>query len=183
MITLVLFGVFSENVSEKEITDSTYHFIPSKTSSVLCSTGLNAVYGGHTGDGEVVPTIPVSEGSSEMITFGELLTALEQVESGGNPDAIGDDGLAFGSLQIHYETVLFVNRIYGFQYRHTDCFDPSISRNIAIHYLRYWGEQYEKKASKTPSAETYCRIWNGGGLGWQVESTIPHWNKVKECLK
>ena len=110
----------------------------------------------------------------------KLIAVLMMIESGGNPNEIGDNGKAVGILQIHKIVIDDVNRIYGTDYRYDDRTDVKHSDSICRLYLAYWGDKYEQEMDMKPSLETYARIWNGGPRGWNKKSTIKYWNKVKE---
>ena len=111
-----------------------------------------------------------------------LIAALIFVESGGNPNAIGDRGRAIGVLQVHREVVTDVNRLYGTQYSHQQMTNPVKARQVAALYLQYWGRAYERQTGKRPSPEVLARIWNGGPAGWRKNSTLPYWKKVRQTL-
>lgn len=103
-----------------------------------------------------------------------LLDAIEQVESGGDPNAIGDNGEAVGAYQIHKIFVRDVNRILGRkEYEYDDRLDRNKSRQMAEIYLRHYGG----------TAEEMSRKFNGGPQGHKKESTKKYWLKVKEYLK
>ena len=59
---------------------------------------------------EKVADIPQNAPLSEY-GFEDLMDAIEQVESGGNANAVGDGGAAIGAFQIHKIYVDDVNRI------------------------------------------------------------------------
>ena len=108
-----------------------------------------------------------------------LLAALIAVESGGDHTAVGDGGRAIGVLQIHAGVCKDVNRVYGFNYKHSDMRCPNKSRVVCVHYLRH----YMKHSGETPSYELAARIWNGGPRGHKKSATDPYWKKVKQQLR
>ena len=103
----------------------------------------------------------------------DFIPALIQVESEGNPRALGKNNDR-GILQITPILVKEVNRISGSTYTHDDAWDPE--KSIEMFYIiarKYCPEQdFEKMA----------RIWNGGPKGHTKECTIIYWNKVKNEL-
>ena len=113
----------------------------------------------------------------------KLIDALIMVESGGDNNAIGDNGKAKGCLQIHDCVVQDINNNYGCSYIHDDCFSRGKSVALCRMYLSLWGDEYERITGEQPSDEVLARIWNGGPRGWQKQSTVPYWNKVKFILK
>ena len=117
---------------------------------------------------------------NELIAF--LIPFLIAVESGGNDKVIGDDGKAFGCLQIHEICVKDVNRIYKTVYTHLDCFDRQKSIEICKLYLSYWGKRYEKRTKKKVTLEVLARIWNGGPRGDEKAITKKYWLKVEKVI-
>lgn len=103
----------------------------------------------------------------------DFIPALIQVESEGNPRALGKNNDR-GILQITPILVKEVNRISGLAYTHDDAWDPE--KSIEMFYIiarKYCPEQdFEKMA----------RIWNGGPRGYTKECTVVYWNKVKNEL-
>lgn len=103
----------------------------------------------------------------------DFIPALVQVESRGNPNALGNNNDR-GILQITPILVKEVNRISGLTYTHDDAWDPE--KSIEMFYIiarKYCPEQdFEKMA----------RIWNGGPHGHTKDYTVAYWNKVKNEL-
>lgn len=110
-----------------------------------------------------------------------LLRAITYVESRGNNSAIGDGGLAFGSLQIHKGVVLDVNRVYGTNYTHQDAFDRSKAVDMFRKYLAIYA--VERRLGREPTLEDKARIWNGGPNGFRKDATRRYWEKVKVALE
>ena len=105
-----------------------------------------------------------------------LILALIMVESGGDPNAIGDKGLAVGVLQIHPIMVRDVNRILGKdKYSLDDRYDRDKSIQMCKVYLTHYG--------KDKTTEQLARIWNGGPRGHLKEATKKYWIKVRRELK
>ena len=103
-----------------------------------------------------------------------LLPAIEQVESGGKSDAVGDGGKAVGILQIHPIMVEDCNRIVG-EKRFTlaDRLDPAKSREM----FRIYSDHYAKG-----NTEKAARNWNGGPNGHKKSATLAYWSKVKAAM-
>jgi len=138
----------------------------------------------------------------------DLLNAIEQVESGGDSNAVGDGGAAIGSFQIHKIYVDDVNRILIiwrdklneiFANYHTLHPDPNNIKSFDFEPYTY-EDRYNKKHSRfmvfvyltyyTPFNDNYdidiekaARIHNGGPAGYKKESTKPYWQKVKRELE
>jgi type IV pilus biogenesis protein CpaD/CtpE len=104
-----------------------------------------------------------------------LVKAVEQVESGGKTNAIGDGGKAVGCLQIHPILVKDVNRILGKQkYTLKDRKNRQKSREMFKIYVNHY--------AKGKSDEVKARMWNGGPKGHKKKATLKYWKKVKKEL-
>ena len=110
-----------------------------------------------------------------------LLRAITYVESGGDNSAVGDGGLAHGSLQIHKGVVLDVNRVYGTNYTHNDAFDRASAVDLFYKYLSIYA--IERRLGHPPTDEDKSRIWNGGPNGYRKTATLRYWQKVKQVLE
>lgn len=117
------------------------------------------------------------------INLNLLLSVIAEIETGGKPRVIGDQGAAYGLYQIHKEVVEDVNRVFHQHYTHEDCFNPSIAKRIATMYLQYWGAIYQQKTHQPVTYEVLARIWNGGPQGWKHESTANYWLRAKEKIE
>lgn len=138
--------------------------------------------------------IAINPVQSKLWTLEDLLNAIEQIESGGNPKAVGDGGDAVGNFQIHKIYVDDVNRILALQgkkgrFNYKDRWDKTKSREIAEIYLRYYNHNTPTNGkSQYPFGnmswqERLARIHNGGSTGYKKESTKPYWEKVKRELE
>ena len=105
----------------------------------------------------------------------QLISAMIMVESGGNADAIGDGGAAYGVLQIHEEVISDVNNAYGTDYIHADALIPDRARMICTLYLMHY-------AGPRATAEQCARIWSGGPSGAYKAATLSYWEKVQQHL-
>lgn len=106
-----------------------------------------------------------------------LIPILMVVESGNDPNAVGDNGRAVGVLQIHPEVVEDVNRIYKKTYTLEDRLNVEKSQEICRLYLEFYSRYF-----KYPSAKTMACIWNGGPMGPKKESTQKYWFKVRLAI-
>ena len=86
-----------------------------------------------------------------------LLAALIAVESSGNDRAIGDQGRAFGCLQIRREALQDVNRVHHTHYTRQDCFDRFTAIQICQAYLDLY--------AKNQSDERKALVWHYGPTG------------------
>jgi len=102
-----------------------------------------------------------------------LLSALIQVESGGNDHARGRHG-ELGALQIKSIMVRDVNRIMGTDYSHAQVTNRAVSVFIAESYFAHYG--------KDLSDESLARIWQGGPKGLKRSSTRAYSRRVMREL-
>jgi hypothetical protein len=115
--------------------------------------------------------------NQEMIL---LVLALIQVESGGVDDLIGDNGKAYGCLQIHEDYVKDVAEESGIPYAHEEAFHRAMAIDMFEIYMQRYATKY--RLGREPTLEDMARIHNGGPNGWKKESTKPYWEKVKKLL-
>lgn len=103
------------------------------------------------------------------------LDAIEQVESGGRTDLVGDAGKAIGPLQIWrsywQDACDFEPRLKKHGYE--SCKDPIYARRVALAYLTRY---------RAAGAEQMARIHNGGPKGASKKSTLEYWKKVRARL-
>jgi hypothetical protein len=103
-----------------------------------------------------------------------LLSALIQIESGGNDLARGRHG-ELGALQIKPILVRDVNRIMGTHYAHAQVTNRAVSTFIANAYLSHYGRNL--------SDESLARIWQGGPVGHKKSSTRTYARRVMRELE
>ena len=103
-----------------------------------------------------------------------LLSALIQVESGGNDHAKGRHG-ELGALQIKPILVRDVNRIMGTHYTHAQVTNRATATFIANAYLNHYGRNL--------SDESLARLWQGGPKGLRRSSTRAYGKRVMRELE
>lgn len=111
-----------------------------------------------------VTYLPVSE---PLRPYDALYEAIVQVESGGDPLAVGDLHLkdhSFGIVQIRAERLRDYNLRTGEHYSVVDLFDPEVSKRIFYFYC-------------TGDLESVAKSWNGSGPATEV-----YWQKVSNLL-
>ncbi len=114
--------------------------------------------------------------------FEQFLTALEQIESGGDTKAVGDGGKAIGILQIWPIYVKDVNRILGVEkFTLFDRWDAVKSRDMVRIYLNHYAS--EARLGRTPTYEDMARIHNGGPNGYKKDCTKAYWGKVERVFE
>lgn len=114
----------------------------------------------------------------------DLYEAIATVESNGNDYAIGDNGNAIGRYQIWKIYVDDVNRICKLkriekQYTYSDRTNREKSLEMVKIYTDFYAARYERLTGNKATAEIKARIHNGGFDGWNKNSTVKYWNKVK----
>jgi len=113
----------------------------------------------------------------------ELIEAIAFVESGGNPDAIGDTHLgtpSVGLLQLRPIMVREVNRILknkGLDKRFKNRDRKNAKKSIEM--FNIWADTYHMKSSY----EKMARNWNGGPKGYKRTATIRYWAKITKYTK
>ena len=115
-----------------------------------------------------------------MIDWALLLTALIAVESSGNPNAIGDDGLAYGCLQLHAAYVQDAAEYARQDWTHEDAFDPEKAKQIFRAYMARYATK--KRLGREPTYSDLARTHNGGPNGYKKTATDKYWQKVKKKL-
>jgi len=104
-----------------------------------------------------------------------LLDAIAHVESNNNPDAVGDNGRAIGSYQIHHRYWQDGIRILGVDWKYRDARNPQKARQVVKAYLRYYG--------KGKGLLDMARIHNGGPNGHKKKATLGYSRKVETILE
>ena len=114
------------------------------------------------------------------MTYMKLILALIMVESGGNDFEIGDNGKAYGCLQMHAAYVKDAAEYAGKDWVHEDAFQ----RDVAIQIFEAYMARYatKERLGREPTAEDIARIHNGGPNGYKKKSTEKYWQKVKAVL-
>ena len=107
-----------------------------------------------------------------------LFSAIILVESGGNVNAVGDNGNAVGPAQIWKIVIDDVNRIAKTNYTYEDRKSVEKSFEVFTIYTNY----YIKKKRLPDTAENRSRLWNGGPNGADSAKTLRYWHKVKSKL-
>jgi len=108
----------------------------------------------------------------------KIITVLKQTESNGDIKAIGDNGKAFGILQIHKICIDDVNRIYGTDYTHQDAFNEHCAEEIFTLYINAGIKRFVKRYSKQPTEQDIVRMWNGGFYkGYRKKTTIKYYRR------
>lgn len=114
-----------------------------------------------------------------------IVAVLIQVESSGNPSAIGDNGRSIGALQMSRISVRDYNRLTGRTYNWQTAMQPERAKHMARVLLRHYAgpppAEDARKTEKRAYAERCARIWNGGpsmkGTDAYAEKFLREWDK------
>lgn len=129
-------------------------------------------------DGDI---LELAGGHRMQMLITEILPAIQQVESSGRQELIGDNGLAFGPLQVRHEPCEDLAQFFGVVVKPQDCNgNYALSEYVVRLYLGYWGVQYEMQTGRPATAEVLCRTWNGGPDQGPRNRTDIYWAK---CMK
>jgi len=102
-----------------------------------------------------------------------IIEKIIQIESEGNPNAIGDNGSAIGILQIRPIMIKEVNRLLGEQrYSLDDRWCPDTSIEIFKDYQNIVNPDWDE--------EIAARRWNGGIRGENNPKTEKYYTKYKQ---
>jgi hypothetical protein len=104
-----------------------------------------------------------------------LFDAIVQVESRGNPDAVGDEGNAHGLVQSWRPAWREGRKELGVHWNYaTGVRDPRKCIRIFYAYTSLYGARTDQQRA---------RIWNGGPCGDRDRSTLSYWFKVRRPMK
>ena len=108
-----------------------------------------------------------------------IFTAIVAIESGGNVNAVGDNGKAVGPAQIWEITVRDCNLILG---KPVFKVGDRISLTKSAQMFQIYTEHYGKRYGVPVTDEVRAKVWNGGPNGPKKPATQKYWNKVKAKL-
>jgi hypothetical protein len=104
-----------------------------------------------------------------------LFDAIRQVESGGNPNAVGDGGRSIGPYQIQ--------RAYwrdsGVPGRYESVQNPRYAERVMV---GYWKRHAPRELARG-DYEALARSHNGGPRGPHIAATRKYWAKVKRAMR
>ena len=123
------------------------------------------------------------EGQTPLTINRDLLDAIKQVESGGDPCAIGDNGQSLGAYQImnaYYTDAVEYNPSLGDDGRtYSDVWgigSEAYSEEVIGSYMGRYATP--ERLGREPTDEDIARIHNGGPNGYRRDSTLPYWDEV-----
>lgn len=104
-----------------------------------------------------------------------LFDAIVEVESQGNPDAVGDRGNAHGLMQAWRPAWREGSKELGVHWNYaTGVRNPYECSQVFYAYTSRYGARTDQQRA---------RIWNGGPSGDHRRSTLPYWLKVRHAMK
>ena len=114
----------------------------------------------------------------DTIDYKKIVAKLCELESGNNPNTIGDNGLAFGILQFHAIAVQEHNNQFNTNYTHKDAFNAEISKLMCENLLRLGAEKHYQKCGVQATESDLVRMHNGSIYnGANKESTLKYLEK------
>lgn len=121
-------------------------------------------------------------------TTDDLISAIIHVESGGNDNAIGDNGASIGPMQISEAYFIDACEINSSLHEYKSCTNRAYARSVFMAYMQRWlpaqvFESLKNGALNERECEIIARIHNGGPRGASKESTLPYWDKIREQLR
>lgn len=145
-------------------------FVASGYAAIVLSVGLYliAVSWCH---GQAAVTLPAKKTAKWLRP---LLDAMREVESGGDPDQVGDGGRSFGPYQIKRE--------YWIDSRIPGSFRQVRDRGYAEQVMLAYWQRHCPQALVTGNYQILARVHNGGPTGDRKPETMRYWIKVKKKL-
>ena len=127
------------------------------------------------------------EAQAPLMIDRALLDAIKQVESRGDPCAIGDNGRSLGAYQImqaYYTDALEYNPRLGDGGRtYSDVWgigSEAYSEEVIASYMGRYATP--GRLGRQPTNEDIARIHNGGPDGYKRTSTVSYWERVETEL-
>lgn len=113
------------------------------------------------------------------------LRAIAQIESSGNPKAVGDDGNSLGLYQLSFPLIQDYNRLNKKDYTHKDALNPLISRKIALWAFQSYYPYILKAKGREVSVSALLTCFNAGcgRVDNPPASTVKYIEKYKRLTK
>ena len=90
------------------------------------------------------------------------LSCITQMESNWDDAAIGDNGLAYGSLQIHQCVIDDVNKNFNKNYCHDEMFEREKAVEVYYYYMALLEIDYISRYYDFPPEQYLVQGWNSG---------------------
>ena len=100
--------------------------------------------------------------SSHATDLVQIYDVIKHVETNNKDSAVGDNGKAYGVVQIHKICVADINRIYKTNYLHKDAFNKDCAREMFMLYISEGIRLFKVKHCRSPTEGQIVRMWNGG---------------------
>lgn len=124
---------------------------------------------------EIKHHTPNLEPKTDTLDYNAIIEKLSILESGNNPNAIGDNGKAYGVLQFHAIAVHEHNQQFKTNYTHKDAFNAELSKLICYNLLKKGAEMHLEKCGVEANESDIVRMHNGGIYsGANKESTLKY---------
>jgi hypothetical protein len=123
---------------------------------------LGMIVGKDMAKDEIKQQTPNKGVKTDSLDYNAIIEKLSVLESQNNPDAIGDNGLAFGVLQFHAIAVQEHNQQFNTLYTHKDAFNAEISKLMCYNLLKKGSEIHYKKCGVEANESDLVRMHNGG---------------------
>lgn len=107
-----------------------------------------------------------------------IYNVIKYVETNNNPRAVGDDGKAYGIVQIHWVCIKDVNKTFNTDFKHRDAFKEEYAKEIFNLYIHKGVRLFRKKYCRDPTEQEIVRMWNGGIYrGYLYKATVKYYNR------
>ena len=115
-----------------------------------------------------------------------FLAAIILVESGGDPNAVGDGGKSLGLMQI--SRAYYTDAVVQLRHEGLGLTMPGYEVAVKNHFwcetlFRAYMRRYCPRAYFTNDYETMARVHNGGPRGAKRQATVAYWQKVKAAME
>jgi hypothetical protein len=145
----------------------------------------------------IILSLSFSNANADVIdksVLSDALHAMVMVESGGDPNAVGDKHLvnkAYGVLQIRKPYLDDVVRLFkesmtakwGRILTIEDMKGPPMAWWTASRYLEYYGRRYYRLTGNRPGIRIFAALHNGGPNGWRKSATNEYCDRVVAAAK
>jgi soluble lytic murein transglycosylase-like protein len=113
------------------------------------------------------------------------LKAIAQIESNGNPKAVGDKGRAFGLYQLHKEPIEDYNRHFKADFKHSEAFNPKVATKVANWYINQEIPRQLKRHRIKDTIPHRLEAWNRGPRRMARKKKMPRTTKryLKNYMK
>lgn len=147
---------------------------PSPAVSTRASAFRCAGWGEAAGDSFNAPQEPDQTMNAADLIDADFLSALSDIESGGDYTAWNRREDAHGLYQIRPSYLADANALLGRKMTIWQMHDPGDAAAAVRAYLAHYGDAYAKRTGKPVTREVLARIHNGGPRGAEREATADY---------